>query len=85
MATEAEKKEESRAMIARIDERTQNMWRTLDEADDSIKKQIDRVIGHMEKQNGRVRKLEIGLVSLASILTGAGILDATIWNKVIGG
>ena len=38
-----------------------------------------------QKRNGRIGKLEIGLTSLISILTGLGILDATVFHRVIGG
>ena len=79
MATAAEKKEakakeESRVMIARIDERTQFMHEDIKEL---------KVQG--QKRNGRIGKLEIGLASVVSILTGAGILDATIFHRVFGG
>ena len=73
-AEEAKAKEESRVMIARIDERTEFMY-------DDIKEL--KVQG--QKRNGRIGKLEIGLASLISILTGLGILDATVFHRVIGG
>ena len=79
MVTEAEKKgakatEESRVMIARIDERTEFMHEDIKE----LKVQVAKI-------NGRVRKLEVGFASLVSILAGAGILDATVFHRVIGG
>ena len=79
MATAAEKKEakvkeKSRVMIARIDERTQFMHEDIKEL---------KVQG--QKRNGRIGKLEIGLASLISILTSLGILDATVFHRVIGG
>ncbi len=72
-------------LLIRLDERSHNTWNALKEKDDSIDKKLDRVIGHMGKQNVRISKLEIGLASVVSILTGAGILDATIFHRVFGG
>ena len=72
-------------LLIRLDERSHNTWNALKEKDDSIDKKLDRVIEHMGKQNVRISKLEIGLASLVSILTGAGILDATVFHKVFGG
>ena len=72
-------------LLIRLDEQSHNTWNALKEKDDSIDKKLDRVIEHMGKQNGRIGKLEIGLASLISILTGLGILDATVFHRVIGG
>ncbi len=41
--------------------------------------------GHVKKQNGRITRLEITVASLVTALTGAGILDATIFHVVFGG
>lgn len=68
------------ALLARLDERTRNMWHTLDEKDDSITKKLDRVISHQEKQNGRISKNRLMILSLASLLVGAGVLE---WLDVI--
>ena len=64
-------------LLARLDERTQNMWRILDDQEDSINKKIDRIIVHQEKQNGRITKNRIMIIALASFLSGAGILEGT--------
>ena len=42
---------------------------------------------HVKKQNNRITKLEIKVYSSMGVaaVAGAGILDATIWHKVIGG
>jgi len=42
---------------------------------------------YVKKQNNRITKLEIKVYSSMGVaaVAGAGILDATIWHKVIGG
>ena len=65
------------ALLARLDERSLNMWRVLDEQDDSINKKIDRIIIHQEKQNGRITKNKIMIIGLVCFLSGAGILEGT--------
>jgi len=41
-------------LLARIDERTLNMWRVLDESDQSINKKVDQILLHQIKQNGSI-------------------------------
>ena len=72
--TESELKEQFRAMLARIDERTQYMHTDIKE----VKK-------HNIKQNGRLRKLELAIAIIISSLAGAGILDATVFHTIIRG
>ena len=68
------------ALLARLDERTLNMWRVLDEADDSINKNIALIRKHQEKQNGKIAKNRYALIALMSFLVGTGILE---WQDVI--
>ncbi len=68
-------------LLIRLDERSHNTWRKIEDQD----KKLDKIITHGEKQNGRIRKLEITLGSLISLLAGLGILDATVFHKVFGG
>ncbi len=94
MATAAEKKEakakeESRVTIARI-VITQSQILTVlvgmpGTEEKGMAGDLAELKTHIHKTNGRVGKLEIGLASLVSILTGLGILDATVFHRVIGG
>ena len=43
------------------------------------------VITRLDKQNGRITKNKLMIVGLISLLTGLGILDATVLHKVFGG
>ena len=47
-------KQELGVLLARIDERTLNMWRVLDESDQSINKKVDQILLHQIKQNGSI-------------------------------
>ena len=82
MLTEEQKKEQSRYHLQEIFTVLLGVPNTEDNGMVGDFKDLKE---YVYKQNGRIRKLEIGLVGLTSILTGLGILDATIWNKVIGG
>ena len=89
MASEAEKKEESRARIEHL-VITQSQILTVlvglpGTEEKGMAGDMAELKEHARKTNGRVRKLEIGLVGLASTLTGAGILDATVFHRVFGG
>ena len=44
--------DKDREWLVRIDERTKNIWRVLDEQEDSVNKKIDQVLEHQVKQNG---------------------------------
>ena len=89
MPTEAEKKEESRARIEHL-VITQSQILTVlvgmpGTEEKGMAGDLAELRTHVHKANGRVGKLEIGLASLVSILTGAGILDATVFHRVFGG
>ena len=43
-------------LLIRLDERSNNMYRVLTEADDSISKKIDILIAHNTRQNGWIIK-----------------------------
>ena len=89
MATEKELKEQSRVRIEQMAIQGSQILTILVGMPGTEEKgmagDLAELKDHARKTNGRIRKLEIGLVGLISTLTGAGILDATIWNKVIGG
>ena len=60
-------------LLGRLDERTRNTWSS-----------VEKIEKHVEKQNGRITKLEITVYSLIAALTGMGILDATVFHLVLG-
>ena len=68
-------------LLIRLDERSNNTWRILKEQDDKL----DKIIVHQEKANGKINKNRIMIMSLIAFLSGAGILDATVFHRVIGG
>ncbi len=68
-------------LLIRLDERSNNTWRILQEQDDKL----DKIIVHQEKANGKINKNRIMIMSLIAFLSGAGILDATVFHRVIGG
>ena len=57
-----------RVMLERIDERTQNMWRVLDDQEESINKKIDLIIEGQKTQNGSIMRNTI----YRRIITGVG-------------
>jgi len=89
MPTEAEKKEESRKAIAQsrddIIEIKAVLLGVKGTDDGGMAQDVKELKVQGQKRNGRIGKLEIGLTSLISILTGLGILDATVFHRVIGG
>jgi len=54
-------------------------------ADKGLVGDVKDVVGILKTQNHRIRKLEIVVGSLIAALVSAGVLDAAIFNKVIGG
>ena len=89
MSTEAEKKEASRKAIAQsrddIIEIKAVLLGVKGTDDGGMAQDVKELKVQGQKRNGRIGKLEIGLASLISILTGLGILDATVFHRVIGG
>ena len=65
-------------MLIRIDEKV----RALKDGDEGDVPDIKR---HLEKQNGKINKNRVVIYSLIAFLSGAGILDATVFHRVIGG
>ena len=64
-------------LLIRLDERSNNMWRVLTEADDSISKKLDAVIAHNTRQNGWIIKNTVYrriLVTITGTLVTAFIL-----------
>ncbi len=59
---------QDRVMLERIDERTQNMWRVLDDQEESINKKIDLIIEGQKTQNGSIMRNTI----YRRIITGVG-------------
>ncbi len=82
MMTEKEKKEQSRYHLQEI---FTVLLGVPDTEDNGMVGDFKDLKEYVYKQNGRIRKLEIGLVGLTSILTGLGILDYAVFNKVFGG
>jgi len=72
--------QEEKDLLIRLDERVSNIWHVVHENDDSIAKQVDKIIKHQEKQNGRIFKNTLAIASLAAFLAGLGILG---WSGVI--
>lgn len=74
-----------RIWLARIDERTQNIWRVLDEQEDSINKKLDRIIEHNAWQNGILikntiwRKVIIGVGGSSLVVIIGWLLKLTLW------
>ena len=82
MATEKELEEQSRVRIEKI----YTVLLGVDNTDDGgMAQDVKEIREHARKQNGRIRKLEIGLVGLIGTLSGLGILDYAVFNKVFGG
>ena len=67
---------QDREWLIRIDERTLNIWRVLDEQDDSITKKIDKIIDHQEAQNGAITKNTVWRKALCWIMP-------TLWAVII--
>ena len=68
-------------LLIRLDERSHNTWRKIEDQDGKL----DKIIAHQEKQNGKIIKNRILIMSLIGFLSGAGILDATVFHRVFGG
>lgn len=82
MATEKELKEQSRVRIEKI----YTVLLGVDGTDDGgMAEDVKELREQGRKRNGRIGRLEITLGSLISLLTGLGILDYTVFHKVIGG
>ncbi len=57
-----------RVWLARIDERTQNIWRTLADDKEGITKKIDLIIAGQKVQNGAILKNTIWRKALCWIM-----------------
>ncbi len=89
MPTEAEKKEESRARIEHL-VITQSQILTVlvglpGTEEKGMAGDISEMKIHMAKQNNKIMKNRVMIMSLITFLSGAGILDATIFHRVFGG
>ncbi len=89
MATEKELKEQSRVRIEQMAIQGSQILTVLVGLPGTEEKgmagDMAELKEHARKTNGRIRKLEIGLVGLVSLLSGLGILDYAVFNKVFGG
>ncbi|KKL72733.1 hypothetical protein LCGC14_2081960 [marine sediment metagenome] len=89
MATEKELKEQSRVRIEQMAIQGSQILTILVGMPGTEEKgmagDLSELREHARRTNGRVRKLEIGLVGLTSILTGLGVLDYTVFHRVLGG
>jgi hypothetical protein len=56
------------ALLARLDERTLNLWHIISESDDSLCKKIDQIRQHQISQNGAILKNTI----YRKIMVGVG-------------
>ncbi len=82
MPTEKELKEESRLRIERI----HTVLLGVEGTDDGgMAQDIKELREQGKKRNGRIGRLEIGLATLIGTLSGLGILDYAVFNKVFGG
>ena len=70
-------------LLARIDERTQNIWRVLDEQEFSINEKIDLIIAGQKIQNGSIlkntiwRKVVVGAGGSSLVLIAGWLLKLT--------
>ena len=89
MATEKELEEQSRVRIEQMAIQGSQILTVLvglpGTAEKGMAGDMAELKEHARKTNGRVRKLEIGLVLLIGTLSGLGILDYAVFNRVIGG
>ena len=89
MATEKELKEQSRVRIEQMAIQGSQILTILVGLPGTEEKgmagDLSELREHARRTNGRVRKLEIGLVGLIGTLSGLGILDYAVFNKVFGG
>ena len=72
--------QDEKDLLIRLDERVSNIWHVIHENDDSIAKQVEKIITYQQKQNGRIFKNTLAIVSLAAFLAGLGILE---WSDII--
>lgn len=69
------------ALLIRLDERSENQEKQLDKAD----KKQDETLVKLDKQNGKIMKNRIGLIGLACLLVGAGVLQGADIIHILGG
>jgi len=71
-------------LLARIDERTQNIWRVLADQDESITKKIDLIIAGQKIQNGSIlkntiwRKVIVGVGGSSLLLIAGWLAQLTL-------
>ena len=69
---------QDREWLARIDERTQNIWRILDDQEEGITKKIDQIIEGQKIQNGSILKNTIWRKVIVGI-GGSSVLLIVGW------
>jgi|26BtaG_2_1085354.scaffolds.fasta_scaffold02775_2 hypothetical protein len=82
MPTEAEKKEATRLAIQEI---YTVLLGVRNSDDGGLVQDIKEIKGHLSRQNGRISKNRAMIVTLIAFLAGMGILDATVWHRLLGG
>ncbi len=89
MATEKELKEQSRVRIEQMAIQGSQILTILVGLPGTEEKgmagDLLELKEHARKTNGRVRRLEMGLCGLVGTLTGLGVLDYTVFHRVLGG
>ena len=61
--------ENERKLLARLDERTRNTWRS-----------VEKIEEHIVEQNGKLNKLYRNFWLLVGVLVGSGVIGTSIWG-----
>jgi len=69
------------SILERLDERTTNIYHLVEKLE---KYQLVQN-GQIKTNTSSISRLKISLYTLVGFLAGAGILDATVWHKILGG
>lgn len=75
---------QDREWLARIDERTLNIWRVLEEQEDSVSSKIDLILQQQVMQNGSIlrntiyRKIICGVGGVSIIIIIGWLLSLTL-------
>ena len=67
----------------KINEIWQGLFGVPESDDRDLVGDVKDLTKHVKKQNGRISKNTIAIVSLVSTLVAMGILDATVFNIVL--
>lgn len=61
--------EAERELLARLDERSRNTWRS-----------VEKIEEHLATQNGKLNKLTRNFWMLVGVLIGSGVIGGSIWG-----